>query len=81
MSFWKFLKEYWIIFAFATQIVFNYAGYVAFKDSITKDFTQVVTRVEKLEARSVSDALIVSEINSRLASMETSLRYIERLLK
>ena len=74
----SFIKEYWIIFAFIFQIIFNYAGYLSFKDTVTTDVVDVIKRIEVIETRSINDALKVSEINSRLASIETSLKFIER---
>lgn len=75
------LKEYWVIYAFATQLVFNYAGFINFKETISNEVFRNENRIEKLEALSQTNVATQSEINSRLASIETSILYIREALR
>lgn len=68
------LKENWIIIVVVGQFLFTvYTLQNGFKDH--------ENRLVKLEETRVLNALNISEINSRLASIETSLVFIKEALK
>lgn len=72
--FFTFLKENWVIIVVIGQFILN-MGY------INNALTEHDKRIVILENNKEQNALVVSEINSRLASIETSLKFIERQLK
>jgi hypothetical protein len=73
-SFITLLKENWIIIVVIGQFIVN-MGY------INNAINQHEKRISVLETSKEQNALIVAEINSRLASIETSLKFIEKQLK
>jgi hypothetical protein len=77
----SFIAKYWVVFGFAAQIIFNYSAYLAFKEETGKSIESIVERVEKIEDKSVKDALVIAEINARLSSIETSLLFIKDALR
>lgn len=68
------LKEYWFAYAFAVQLILTW-GY------INHSIKNHEARIEKLEVDQETNEVNLAEINSRLASIETSLKFIEKSLK
>jgi hypothetical protein len=73
-SFLTLLKENWVVMAFIVQLVMTWG----FLNSSVIDHEE---RIDRLETSKEQNALIVAEINSRLSSIETSLKFIEKQLK
>jgi galactokinase len=69
-----FIKENWILIVVVAQFILN-MGY------INNALTQHEKRIIVLENTKEQNAIIISEINSRLASIETSLKFIEKTLR
>ena len=68
------IKEYWIIYAFAGQLIMNYTV----TNQTLKDHTK---RIEKLETKAESTDIVVTEIRTKLSSIETSILYIKEAVK
>lgn len=81
MPSFRFLRDNWIIFAFIGQLIFNYATTQVRITNLREDVERNNSRIVKLEEKSVSDALNTAEINSRLASIETSLIFIKEAVR
>tara|TARA_R110000868_G_scaffold405125_2_gene684120 strand:+ start:123 stop:353 length:231 start_codon:yes stop_codon:yes gene_type:complete len=68
------LKDNWIIIVVIGQFLFTVY-------TLQNGFTDHENRISELELTKVTNALNISEINSRLASIETSLVFIKEALK
>ena len=65
------LKENWFIYLFVGQLVFNFA--------ITGTrITNAEERISTLEGYQRTEQVTLSEIKSRLASIDTNLEYLKR---
>ena len=73
-SFTSLIKENWILLAFLVQLILTW-GFL--QNSVTNH----EERIKTLESERVSEALSISEINSRLSSIETSLIFIKEALR
>jgi len=73
----KHTKEYWIIYAFLVQLIISYTVInESIKDN-TRDIGVLTLRVERLEVNEDANALVVSQINSRLSSIDTAILFIK----
>jgi hypothetical protein len=70
----KHLKEYWIVYAFAVQLVINYT----ITNQTIADHSK---RLDMLEAKALVVESNLSEIKVQLSSIQTSLKFIEKQLK
>lgn len=73
-SFITLLKENWVIIVVIGQFVISML-------TLQGGFNDHERRIVKLEETKITDALNISEINSRLASIETSLVFIKEAVK
>ena len=73
-SFISLLKENWVIIVTMGSILLFF-GYVQTAIPNHED------RIRALEVNKEQNALLIAEINSRLASIETSLKFIEKQLR
>lgn len=73
-SFLRLLKENWVIIVVIGQFLFTVY-------TLQNGFTNHEARITKLEDNQRTEALVISEINSRLSSIETSLIFIKEALK
>lgn len=70
----KHLKNYWIIYAFIVQIIVGWTLVGARLESL-----EIITARHEIKIE--ANALNGAEINSRLASIETSLEFIKAQLR
>ena len=68
------LKEYWLIYGFVAQLIINYTA-------TSQTLADHNRRLIELEKKQESEELIITEIRTKLASIETSLIYIKDALK
>jgi hypothetical protein len=73
-SFLTLLKENWIFIVVIGQFILT----IGLLQTTVKDHEE---RIGQLERERVTEALSISEINSRLASIETSLIFIKEALR
>lgn len=76
-----FVKEYWIILAFVIQLIVSYTTMQQRTTALNEQQVALANRVEKLEKANVDNALVVSSINARLASIDTSIIFIKDQFK
>ena len=68
------IKENWIVYAFILQLVANYALNNA-------DHLQFKKDISELQTYRQSESILLTDIQSRLVGIETSIKYIERAIK
>lgn len=73
-SFLKLIKENWIFIVVIVQFLYNVF-------TLQDGFDNHENRIVQLEKNQASEVLVISEINSRLASIETSLVFIKEILQ
>ena len=73
-SFLTLLKENWIIIVVIGNAIITIT-------TLQGGFRNHEDRILKLENNNVDNALVISEINSRLSSIETSLVFIKEAVK
>jgi hypothetical protein len=71
---WILLKENWIFVVVIGQFIVTFGVL----QTVVKDHD---ARIKTLETEKVASALSISEINSRLASIETSLIFIKEAVR
>ena len=77
----KHIKDYWIIYAFLVQLVISYTVINQSITDNTRDIQSVVFRVERIEENEDGNALIIAQINSRLASIDTAILFIKEKVR
>lgn len=70
----KHIKSYWLIYAFCVQLVMSYT----IAEASISDHER---RIGVLESSEVTRGVVLAEINSRLASIETAIKFIEKAMK
>lgn len=68
------LKEYWVIYAFIAQLIATFV-------MNQQDHLNFTERIEKLEHYREAETVLLSDIQSRLASIETSLMFIKERVR
>ena len=68
------LKEYWALYLFLGQAIWT----MWFANFTLSDHSN---RIATLEEKQQSEDIILTEIKTKLASIETSIKYIEKSIK
>ena len=77
----KHIKDYWIIYAFLVQLVISYTVINQSIKYNARDIQTVSFRVERIEENEDGNALIIAQINSRLASIDTAILFIKEKVR
>ena len=70
----KHIKEYWLLYAFIAQLVIT----VALNGADHENFEKRITKLEKSQNE---EQIILTDIQTRLSSIETNLEWIKRNLR
>ena len=68
------LKEYWFLYAFIFQTIYTFW----FNNFTIQNHTD---RIAQLETRQNNEDVLLSEIKSRLASIDTSVEFIKQIVQ
>lgn len=78
---WEHIKEYWLIYAFIGQLIVSYTLTTQSIESNKISIEANQARIVKLEQAQDSEAIVLSDIKSKLASIETSILFIRERVK
>ena len=68
------IKDYWILYAFIVQLVVNFT----ITGQTLEDHAE---RIQTLEKKQESEEILLSEIRTKLSSIETSILFIKDAIK
>lgn len=77
----SFVKNYWVILAFIIQAVYNNAVQAQKYEQMSVRIADLSTEVDKLQAEFEKNNIVNSQVNARLASIETTLTFIREQVK